>query len=49
MKERRTQLRATRSDFLRMILEDTLGVLSHPELHDIKRIAKKTKTPLPQA
>ena len=45
MEERRKELRASRSDFLRMLLEDTLGVLSHPEVRDTNRVAKRPKEP----
>lgn len=33
MEARRIQLRMTRSEFLRALLEDRLGVMSHPELN----------------
>ncbi len=32
MEERREALRMTRSDYLRALLEDRLGILAHPEL-----------------
>lgn len=43
MEIRRKELRATRSDYLRMLLEETLGVLPHPEVHDPSRVAIMAK------
>ncbi len=34
MEERRKELRYDRSNFLVALLEDSLGILKHPELHD---------------
>jgi hypothetical protein len=35
MEVRRTELRMDRSEFIRAILEDRLGIMSHPELNNV--------------
>lgn len=41
MEIRRNELRMERSEFIKAILEDTLGFLPHPEIRDQNRKAKK--------
>ncbi len=43
MEERRRELRLDRSNFLVNLLEDALGVLSHPELRDERIKADESK------
>ena len=41
---RREELRMDRSEFMKAVLEDTLGILEHPELKDPNRKARVART-----
>lgn len=41
MEARRNELRMERSEYIKAILEDTLGFLPHPEVRDPNRKAKR--------